>query len=59
MFHSQFIIQCKNRNEEIPITELIGQCRTASHVRKTQILATFSQDGESVKYQSFQWAENK
>ncbi|KAL2714349.1 centromere-associated protein E-like isoform X6 [Vespula squamosa] len=58
MFHSQFIIQCKNRNEEIPITELIGQCRIASHVRKTQILATFSEDGKSVKYQSFQWAEN-
>nr|KAF7417345.1 hypothetical protein H0235_011876 [Vespula pensylvanica] len=58
MFHSQFIIQCKNRNEEIPITELIGQCRIASNVRKTQILATFSEDGKSVKYQSFQWAEN-
>ncbi|XP_047354583.1 tRNA-splicing endonuclease subunit Sen34 isoform X1 [Vespa velutina] len=59
MFHSQFIIQCKSRNEEIPITELIGQCRIASHVRKTQILATFSEGGKSVNYQSFQWAENR
>ncbi|XP_015180915.1 PREDICTED: tRNA-splicing endonuclease subunit Sen34 [Polistes dominula] len=58
MFHSQFIIQCKNRSEEIPITELVGQCRTASHVRKVQVFATFSEDGKSVKYQSFKWAEN-
>ncbi|KAK2582749.1 hypothetical protein KPH14_005016 [Odynerus spinipes] len=58
MFHSQFIVQCKNKKEEIPITELIGCCRVGSHVRKTLVFATLSEDNESVTYHSFQWAEN-
>lgn len=56
MFHSQFIILCKHENEEIPITELSAQCRIACHVRKTQVYAFFSEN-QSIKYQSFQWAE--
>lgn len=58
MFHSQFIIQCKDRNEEIPITELAGQCRIACHVRKTRVYAFFSENESSIMYQSFQWAES-
>ncbi|XP_076390022.1 tRNA splicing endonuclease subunit 34 [Megachile rotundata] len=58
MFHSQFIILCKDKNDEIPITELSAQCRTACHVRKTQVYAFFSEDQNDIRYQSFQWAEN-
>lgn len=58
MFHSQFIILCKDKNDEIPITELSAQCRTACHVRKTQVYAYFSEDQNNVRYQSFQWTEN-
>ncbi|CAK9795560.1 tRNA-splicing endonuclease subunit Sen34 [Anthophora quadrimaculata] len=58
MFHSQFIILCKDKNEEIPITELSAQCRIACHVRKTQVYAFFSENEDSIKYQSFQWAES-
>ena len=58
MFHSQFIIECKDREHEIPITELAGQCRVASHVRKTFVFSTLSTEksSECVKYQSFNWA---
>ncbi|XP_015590203.1 tRNA-splicing endonuclease subunit Sen34 [Cephus cinctus] len=56
MFHSQFIIQCKDRNEEMSIPELVGQCRIGCHVRKTQVFATLSENGNDLKYQSFQWA---
>lgn len=58
MFHSQFIVQCRNKTEEISIAELIGCCRVASHVRKTLVLAALSEDGENIRYHSFQWAEN-
>ncbi|XP_031846035.1 tRNA splicing endonuclease subunit 34 [Nomia melanderi] len=59
MFHSQFIIHCKDRNEEIPIIELSAQCRIAWHVRKTRVYAFFSKDQECILYESFQWAESK
>ncbi|XP_076766290.1 tRNA splicing endonuclease subunit 34 [Xylocopa sonorina] len=59
MFHSQFIILCKDKNEEIPITTLSAQCRIACHVRKTQLYAFLSKEHDNnIKYQSFQWAEN-
>ncbi|XP_017795269.1 PREDICTED: tRNA-splicing endonuclease subunit Sen34 [Habropoda laboriosa] len=58
MFHSQFIILCKDKSEEIPITELSAQCRIACHVRKTQVYAFFSANQDNIKYQSFQWAES-
>lgn len=57
MFHSQFIVMCRDREEEIPVHELIAQSRVGCHVRKTQVYATLSEDGQEVKYQSFQWAE--
>ncbi|XP_033329777.2 tRNA splicing endonuclease subunit 34 [Megalopta genalis] len=59
MFHSQFIVHCKDRNEEFPITELSAQCRIAWHVRKTRVYAFFSRDQNNIIYQSFQWAESK
>lgn len=58
MFHSQFIIQCKDKNEEMSITDLVAKCRIGCHVRKTEVFATFSENSMDVKYQSFQWAEN-
>lgn len=58
MFHSQFIIQCKQKEEEMSITELIAQCRIGCHVRKTQVYAILCDHTDHVKYQSFQWAEN-
>lgn len=56
MFHSQFIIQCRCKDEEISITELVAQCRISCHVRKTLVFATYSEEEDKVKYQSFQWA---
>lgn len=58
MFHSQFIIQCRCKDEEMSITELVGQCRISCHVRKTLVFATYYEEEDRVKYQSFQWAEN-
>ncbi|XP_066599815.1 tRNA-splicing endonuclease subunit Sen34 [Prorops nasuta] len=57
MFHSQHIIQCSDKNEELPVFRLIGQCRISTHVRKTLVFATLSTAGD-VMYQSFQWAES-
>lgn len=59
MFHSQFVVICKDREEGITIPELVAQSRIACHVRKTQVFATLSKDGQDVKYQSFQWAESR
>lgn len=58
MFHSQFVVQCKYKDEEMPITELVAQCRIACHVRKTLVFATYCEKEARVKYQSFQWAES-
>ncbi|XP_015524814.2 tRNA-splicing endonuclease subunit Sen34 isoform X1 [Neodiprion lecontei] len=58
MFHSQMVITCRDRTEEIPISELIAHSRVGCHVRKTQVFATLSENGDSVKYQSFQWSES-
>jgi len=58
MFHSQFIIICKSKDEELFITELIAQCRISCHVRKTLVFAIYSEEEDKVKYQSFQWAES-
>ena len=57
MFHSQYIVQCKRANEEISITDVIAQCRLSCHVRKTLVFATYHEEKDIVKYQSFQWTE--
>ncbi|EGI65192.1 tRNA-splicing endonuclease subunit Sen34 [Acromyrmex echinatior] len=57
MFHSQYIIQCKRADEEIPIMDVIAQCRLSCHVRKTLVFATYHEEEDIVKYQSFQWTE--
>lgn len=56
MFHSQLIIHCKNRNEEMSALDLIAESRVGSHVRKTIVFATLSKDGESIEYFSSRWA---
>lgn len=58
MFHAQFIVQCKRKNEEMPIAELIVQCRLSCNVRKTLVFATYCEEEDKVKYQSFQWTES-
>jgi len=57
MFHSLYVIQCKRKDEEIPITQIVSQCRLSCHVRKTLVFATYYEEEDIVKYQSFQWAE--
>ncbi|XP_014219165.1 tRNA-splicing endonuclease subunit Sen34 [Copidosoma floridanum] len=58
MFHSQLLIYCKNRNDEISIPELIAESRIGSHVRKTLVFATLSNDGGSIEYFSSRWADS-
>ncbi|EZA48854.1 hypothetical protein DMN91_005372 [Ooceraea biroi] len=58
MFHSQFIVLCKSKDEELSITELIAQCRVSCHVRKTLVFAIYCEEEDKVKYQSLQWAES-
>ncbi|KAL6252169.1 hypothetical protein P5V15_004446 [Pogonomyrmex californicus] len=57
MFHSQFMIQCVCRDEEIPILDIVTKCRLSCHVRKTLVFATYHEEDDTVKYQSFQWAD--
>lgn len=57
MFHSQFIVQCQCKDEEMSIVELVTKCRISCHVRKTLVLATYCSEEDRVKYQSLQWAE--
>ena len=58
MFHAQFIVHCQDRSEELSVNDLISVCRVGSNVRKTQVFASFSTEGETINYQSFQWAES-
>ncbi|XP_011504396.1 PREDICTED: tRNA-splicing endonuclease subunit Sen34 [Ceratosolen solmsi marchali] len=58
MFHSQLLIHCKNRNEEMSVTELVAGSRIGSHVRKTLVFATLSTDGERIEYCSSRWADS-
>lgn len=55
MFHSQFVVQCKEKNEDITILDLSGQCRVACHVRKTMLYAYLSDDEQNIIYQSFHY----
>lgn len=57
MFHSQYLVQCKRKDEEMPITEIVTQCRLSCHVRKALVFATYHEEEDIVKYQSFQWTE--
>ncbi|XP_024882318.1 tRNA-splicing endonuclease subunit Sen34 [Temnothorax curvispinosus] len=57
MFHSQYLVQCKRKDEDIPITEIVAQCRLGCHVRKTLVFATYHEEEDKVKYQSLQWTE--
>ncbi|XP_020295203.1 tRNA-splicing endonuclease subunit Sen34 [Pseudomyrmex gracilis] len=59
MFHSQFIIQCRSKDEEISVVELMNQCRISCQVRKTFVFAIYCEKEDKVYYQSFQWAESK
>ncbi|XP_034942642.1 tRNA-splicing endonuclease subunit Sen34 [Chelonus insularis] len=53
MFHSQYVITCKNGDDDLPILDLIGQCRVACSVRKTQVYAYINSSTENLMYQSF------
>ncbi|XP_058789971.1 tRNA-splicing endonuclease subunit Sen34 [Phymastichus coffea] len=58
MFHSQLLIHCKNRNEEISVPELVAFSRMGSHVRKIVVFATLSEDGKNIDYFSSRWADS-
>ncbi|XP_051171716.1 tRNA-splicing endonuclease subunit Sen34 [Leptopilina boulardi] len=58
MFHSQFIIHCKEKTDVLSVNELVSICRIGSSVRKTQVFASFSEENDKIEYQSFQWAES-
>ncbi|XP_063978504.1 tRNA-splicing endonuclease subunit Sen34 [Diachasmimorpha longicaudata] len=55
LFHSQFVVHCRKRDEEIAILDLTGHCRLSTTVRKTCVLAYLSEDEENIEYQSFFW----
>ncbi|XP_011310052.1 tRNA-splicing endonuclease subunit Sen34 [Fopius arisanus] len=58
IFHSQFVVYCKKRDEEMSILDLVGQCRLSTTVRKTAVFACLSEDEEKINYQSFFWANS-
>lgn len=58
MFHAQFIVHCQKRSEDLSVNDIISVCRVGCNVRKTQVFASFSPDGETINYQSLQWAES-
>lgn len=58
IFHSQFIVQCKRKDEEMTVAELVAQCRISCHVRKILVFAVYCEKEDKVKYQSFQWTES-
>ena len=58
MYHAQFVVHCRNKNDELSVTDFIAICRIGSNVRKTQVFASFSNENESISYQSLQWAES-
>lgn len=58
MFHSQLLIHCRNRNEEMSVTELVTETRIGTHVRKTTVYATLSKDSENIEYFSSRWADS-
>lgn len=55
LFHSQYVINYVDRNEDIPVIDLAGQCRLSTHVRKTQVYAYLTEDKKSISYLSFNW----
>ncbi|XP_015117665.1 tRNA-splicing endonuclease subunit Sen34 [Diachasma alloeum] len=55
MFHSQFVVYCRRRDEEMTIADLTGHCRLSTTVRKTCVFAYLSEDERKIRYQSFFW----
>jgi tRNA-splicing endonuclease subunit Sen34 len=54
-FHAQFLVVCIESNETLPATDLVALGRLGTSVRKTVILSSLSDDGNSIMYQSLQW----
>ncbi|XP_021939720.1 tRNA-splicing endonuclease subunit Sen34 [Zootermopsis nevadensis] len=54
-FHAQFLVICIDRNEALSATDLVALGRLGTSVRKTVILSSLLDDGNSVMYQSLQW----
>lgn len=55
MFHSQFLVHCQDRYQEMAITELIAKSRMSTNVRKTLVFATKTKNEEDIEYLSSQW----
>ncbi|XP_069699872.1 tRNA-splicing endonuclease subunit Sen34 [Periplaneta americana] len=54
-FHAQFLVICIDGNDALPATDLVALGRLGTSVRKTVVLSSLSEDGNSVMYQSLQW----
>jgi tRNA-splicing endonuclease subunit Sen34 len=54
-FHAQFLVICTDKNEALSATDLVALGRLGTSVRKTVVLSSLSDDGNSVMYQSLQW----
>ena len=56
-FHAQFLVICIERDEVLAPTELVALGRLGTSVRKSVLLASFSEDESSIMYQTLQWNE--
>jgi hypothetical protein len=54
-FHAQFLVVCMDSNGVLPATDLVALGRLGTSVRKTVVLSYFSDNGNTVMYQSLQW----
>jgi len=54
-FHAQFLVVCIDSNESLSAADLVALGRLGTSVRKTVVLSSLSDDGDSVMYQSLQW----
>ncbi|PNF37704.1 tRNA-splicing endonuclease subunit Sen34 [Cryptotermes secundus] len=54
-FHAQFLVVCTDSNEALPATDLVALGRLGTSVRKTVVLSSLSDDGNTVLYQSLKW----
>jgi tRNA-splicing endonuclease subunit Sen34 len=54
-FHAKFLVICTERSEALSATDLVALGRLGTSVRKTVVLSSLSDDGNTVMYQSLEW----
>ncbi|XP_063227287.1 tRNA-splicing endonuclease subunit Sen34 [Bacillus rossius redtenbacheri] len=55
-YHAHFMVLCQDRSSPLLPTEISVFGRLGTDVRKTAVMAYFAEDGETVRFQSVQWA---